>query len=165
LQEGERGVESRWGRPRGPAFLFRRPGRRCSLQEIRMTAQVLIDTTADSEVPTDLERLQGAWVSVSGRREAEFIISGYLFAVRFKDGDTYLGMFRLGLEDRPRTMDMRIDEGPAHHRGKIARCIYELDGDGFRWCTGEPGQEKRLEDFPPEDSPKYLCLHFRREPG
>jgi uncharacterized protein (TIGR03067 family) len=130
-----------------------------------MTAQALIDVVVEQEVPTDLERLQGAWVSVSGRREAEFIVSGYLFAVRFKDGDTYLGTFRLGPEERPRTMDMRIDEGPAHHRGKIARCIYEVEGDTLRWCPGEPGAEERLKDFPAENAPKYLSMRFRREPG
>ncbi len=130
-----------------------------------MTAQALIDAVVEQEFPTDLEQLQGAWVSVSGRRPAEFIISGYLFAVRFRDGDTYLGTFRLGPEERPRTMDMRIDEGPAHHRGKIARCIYELDGDTLRWCPAEPGVEERLKDFPSENAPRYLCMRFRREPG
>jgi uncharacterized protein (TIGR03067 family) len=127
-----------------------------------MTAQAL-DTTAENEVLTDLERLQGAWASVAGRRDAEFIVSGYLFAVRFKDGDTYLGTFRLDSQQQPRAMDMRIDEGPAHHRGKMTRCIYELEGETLRWCAGEPGDEERPNAFPSENTRKYLCLRFRRE--
>ncbi len=127
-----------------------------------MTAQA-IDTAAENEVLTDLERLQGAWLSTGGRRQAEFIVSGYLFAVRFTDGDIYLGTFRLDPQQQPRTMDMRIDEGPAQHRGKIARCIYELENDTLRWCTGEPGEEERPKAFPPENAQKYLCLRFRRD--
>ncbi len=129
-----------------------------------MTAQA-IDVAAENEVLTDLERLQGAWEFVAGRREAEFIFSGYLFAVRFKDGDTYLGTFRLDPQQQPKTMDMRIDEGPDRHRGKIARCIYELAGDTLRWCTGDPGTEERPGTFPEENAPKYLSLRLRREPG
>jgi uncharacterized protein (TIGR03067 family) len=130
-----------------------------------MTAQAAIDPAVENEVLTDLERLQGAWLSTGGRRQAEFIVSGYLFAVRFQDGDTYLGTFRLGPEQQPRAMDMLIDEGPARHRGKIARCIYELEDDTLRWCTGEPGAEERPAAFPPENAPKYLSLRFRRLPG
>jgi uncharacterized protein (TIGR03067 family) len=127
-----------------------------------MTADVLADTAVGNEVETDLERLQGTWVSVCGRREAEFIIGGYLFAVRFKSGEVYLGSFRLDTERQPKTMDMHIDEGPDRHRGKIARCIYELDGEKFRWCPAEPGKEERLTAFPPENDPRYLCLTYRR---
>jgi uncharacterized protein (TIGR03067 family) len=129
-----------------------------------MAAQVVIDVAVELETRTDLELLQGTWVSVTGRRVAEFVISDYLFAVRFQDGDVYLGTFRLDPDARPRTMDMRIDEGPARHRGKIARCIYELDSLTLRWCPAEPGREERLAAFPAESDPRYLHLVFRREP-
>jgi uncharacterized protein (TIGR03067 family) len=84
--------------------------------------------------------------------------------MRFQGGDTYLGTFRLGPDQQPKAMDVRIDEGPARHRGKIARCIYELDGDDLRWCPAEPGVEERPPAFPPENSPKHLCVRFRRQP-
>jgi uncharacterized protein (TIGR03067 family) len=173
LQVGEREVESAkvscsWPAPglrhgHSP-LLSAGPKAGFECEDTDMTAQAL-DPAAENEVLTDLERLQGAWESVAGRREAEFIFSGYLFAVRFKDGDTYLGTFRLDPQQQPRTMDMRIDEGPAHHRGKMARCIYEVADDTLRWCTGEPGAEERPKDFPMENTPKYLSLRLRREPG
>jgi uncharacterized protein (TIGR03067 family) len=119
--------------------------------------------TAVTELASDLELLQGTWVSVSGRRQAEFVISGYLFAFRFQESETYLGTFRLGLENQPRAMDMRIDEGPARHRGKIARCIYVLNGDELRWCPAEPGAEERLTSFPPIVDSRFLSMVFRRE--
>src|SRR5205085_1527111 len=83
----------------------------------------------------DLELLQGVWNSVSGRRPAEFLVSGTHVTVHFADGAIYLGSFELNSAESPRTMDVRIDEGPPHHKGLVALCIYELDGDVLRWCT------------------------------
>ena len=110
----------------------------------------------------DLEQLQGAWVSAFGRRQSELLIAGRLFTVRFADGEVYMGAFQLNVSAWPKAIDMRVDEGPARHKGKIALCIYELDGDLLRWCPTEPGHEKRLKAFPPENDPKYLYTEFRR---
>jgi uncharacterized protein (TIGR03067 family) len=121
------------------------------------------EPAADGAARTDLEGLQGAWGSVSGRRAAELLVCGGRFAVRFKDGDIYMGTFDLAPAARPRTMEMCIDEGPARHKGKTALCIYELDGDTLRWCAAEPGQTERLTAFPAGDDPRFLGLVFRRE--
>jgi uncharacterized protein (TIGR03067 family) len=107
--------------------------------------------------------LQGAWFSFSGRREAEFLISGNRFTVRFADGDIYMGAFELHSTALPKLMEMRIEEGPARHKGKTTLCIYELDDGTMRWCTGSPGNAERLTAFPAEDAPDYLCLRLRRE--
>lgn len=109
------------------------------------------------------DELQGAWFSFSGRREAEFLISGNRFTIRFADGDIYMGVFELHPSALPRRMAMRVDEGPARHKGKTAWCIYEVDGRSLRWCAVSPGQADRLPAFPAEDDPQYLCLRFRRE--
>jgi hypothetical protein len=60
-------------------------------------------------------------------------------------------------------MDVRIEEGPAQHRGQTALCIYELKGDVLRWCTAGPGREERPTAFPAEEDHHYLCMVFRRE--
>src|SRR5215831_7193002 len=99
---------------------------------------------ADVDAQADLEQLQGAWTSVFGRREADLLVAGRLFTVRFADGEVYMGAFQLNLAAWPKAIDMRVDEGPARHKGKIALCVYELDGDLLRWCATEPGREKRL---------------------
>jgi len=109
------------------------------------------------------DELQGAWFSSSGRREAELLISGNRFTVRFADGDIYMGAFELHAATVPKVMAMHIAEGPARHKGKTTWCIYELDGRMLRWCAGSPGQMERLLAFPVEDDPQYLCLRFRRE--
>jgi uncharacterized protein (TIGR03067 family) len=110
----------------------------------------------------DAEAIQGAWMSVAGRRQAELLVSGTRFAVHFADGDIYMGTFTLGSEGWPGTMDLCIDEGPRKHKGQTALCIYELDGDQMRWCTASPGQAGRPASFV-EDDPLHLCLVFRRE--
>jgi uncharacterized protein (TIGR03067 family) len=117
----------------------------------------------EGEAGADLEELQGAWVSVSGRRPGEFLIAGSHFTIRFQDGTIYMGAFELGPGAWLKTMDMRIDEGPARHQGKTALCIYELAGGALCWCAAEPGKGERPGAFPPEDDPHYLVLRFRRE--
>ncbi len=112
--------------------------------------------------PTDLDVLQGAWYSIGGRREAELLVSGKHFAFRFADGDIYIGVFELDLHAAPKTMDMRIDDGPVQHKGKTALCLYELDGVHLRWCATSPGRE-RLTAFPAADHEQSLVMIFRRE--
>lgn len=116
----------------------------------------------EADLHADLQRLQGTWVTVAGRREAELLVAGKLFTFRFKDGEVYMGAFWLDPRGRPRSMDMRIDEGPAKHRAKVALCVYELDGAYLRWCPTEPGTIQRLTDFPAEDDPTHLSLVFHR---
>ena len=117
---------------------------------------------AEADLHTDLQNLQGTWITIAGRREAELLVAGKLFTFRFKDADVYMGAFWLDPRGRPRAMDMRIDEGPSKHRAKVALCVYELDGAHLRWCPTEPGTTERLTDFPAEDDPNYLSLLFRR---
>jgi uncharacterized protein (TIGR03067 family) len=108
------------------------------------------------------ERLQGRWVFMSGIREAELLIMGNLYTVRFKNGDAYRGRFTLDPTHKPKSMDMRIIEGPARHLGKVARAIYALDGKHLIWCPNKPGLEEPLPFFPPPDDQEHLCIVFRR---
>jgi uncharacterized protein (TIGR03067 family) len=122
------------------------------------------DEPTPSTRPTrsDAEALQGAWMSVAGRRPAELLVCGSRFAVHFADGDIYIGSFTLGTEGWPGTMDLTIEEGPSRHKGQLALCIYEMDGEVMRWCTASPGQPERPRVFAEHD-PLHLCLVFRRE--
>jgi len=106
--------------------------------------------------------LQGAWLALGGRRQAELLISGDRFTIHFVDGAIYMGTFAVGGPGRPRTLDMHIQEGPPHHRGLTALCIYELLDDVMRWCTAPPGAGERPRDFA-ESDPRGLSLVFRRE--
>lgn len=112
---------------------------------------------------SELAQLQGVWTSLGGKRPAELMIAGNLFTIKFLDGALYMGTFEIDLDETPRTMDMRVDEGPIKHRGNIALCIYELNGDRLRWSPGQPGSDERPAGFCDEDDPNGLCLLFRRE--
>jgi uncharacterized protein (TIGR03067 family) len=108
------------------------------------------------------EKLQGRWVYMAGPREAELLIMGNLFTVRFKNGEVYRGKFTLRPMHRPRGMDMRITEGPERHLNKIARAIYALDGKHLIWCANKPGLEQPPPFFPPPGDTEHLCIVFRR---
>ena len=64
----------------------------------------------------DGERLQGVWSFVSGKREAELLISGDHFTMRFRTGDIYVGRLTVDPTHKPRAMDLVIEDGPAHFR-------------------------------------------------
>jgi uncharacterized protein (TIGR03067 family) len=106
----------------------------------------------------DAEILQGAWESVAGERPAELLVAGNRFAVRFRDGPVYMGDFALEPDVEPKTIVMRIEEGPAHHRGKCARCLYDLDGHTLRWWLPEPGMSEQPTTLPGAGDPRYLYM-------
>jgi len=126
------------------------------------TLNELLVLPADPEARMDLERLQGTWASVEGRREAEFTFAGRQFTVRFKDGDVYTGVFDLVPDERPRTMIMWIHDGPAKHLGLTVMCIYDVCGDELRWCPSQPGADDPPAEFPPADDNRFLCTLLRR---
>ena len=83
--------------------------------------------------------------------------------MRFLDGDLYMGTFTLNPKVSPKTMEMRIEEGPTNHQGKMVRCLYDLAPDALRWCAPEPGSNERLGSFPSPQDKHYLSLLCRRE--
>jgi len=111
---------------------------------------------------SDLERLQGAWITVAGQRQAELLFSGHHVTMHLGDGRIYMGTFTLGAPGRVASLDILVEEGPEKHRGLPVHCIYELDGDTLRWCNASPGRVEPPTAFD-EHNPHLLCLMFRRE--
>ncbi len=110
---------------------------------------------------SDLDLLQGSWVTVEGPKEARFLVCGERYAFEYVGGDIYMGTFVLDPHTGPKRMDMWIDEGPAAHKGLLTHCIYQLDGELLRWCPARPGSDRRLTAFPSVSDAKYLSLVFR----
>jgi uncharacterized protein (TIGR03067 family) len=121
-----------------------------------------LDQVREEAARKDRQRLQGVWIFVSGKREAELVITGDHFTMRFRNGDVYVGRLTVDPTHKPRAMDLVIEEGPEHYRGKRALAIYEFDSDHLIWCPSAPGQD-RLRAFPPEDDHGHLCIIFRRQ--
>jgi uncharacterized protein (TIGR03067 family) len=110
----------------------------------------------------DLDELQGVWVSVAGPREARLVVCGSRYTFELSTGDVYMGVIALEPDESPCRMDMRVEEGPARHRGQTAFCIYHLEGGVLRWCPTRPGAGMRLTNFPSVDDDRYLSMVFRR---
>ena len=60
------------------------------------------DVAREAAIQRDKERLQGTWNFVSGLREAQMLIAGDHFTVKFKNGDIYLGVYTLDPTAKPR---------------------------------------------------------------
>lgn len=114
-------------------------------------------TAAGPATRTDLELLQGVWVSVAGPREARLLVAGNRYTFEFVGGDLYMGVIELADGE----MVMRIEEGPADYRGQATHCLYHVEGDVLRWCPGRPGSGRRPSTFPSVDDPRYLSIVFR----
>src|SRR5687767_1354919 len=87
----------------------------------RRRAMPAVAKAAPAAIRADLEQLQGVWQSVAGPKEARFLIAGHRFAFEFVGGDLYMGTFELAPDG---LMDMKVEEGPADHKGHIAPCLY-----------------------------------------
>ncbi len=107
---------------------------------------------------TDLDQLQGTWLSVAGPCEARLLIAGRRFTFEFVGGELYMGTIQLA----DGHMDMFIEEGPPDYKGQDALCLIQLDGGVLRWCPGKPGSGRRHSSFPSVDDARYLSFVFRR---
>ena len=111
-----------------------------------------------AQSPSDLDQLQGAWTSVAGPCEARLLVCGNRYSFEFLGGDIYMGTLEFG----PDGMEMRIEVGPEDHYGKVAQCLFRLEGGVLRWCPGRPGSNRRPSSFPLVDDPRYLSFVFRQ---
>ena len=103
------------------------------------------------------------WIYLLAAAPVGITFLHYLIALRFPNGDIYLGVYEVDPAATPPAMDMTIDDGPDQYRGMTALCLYELDGDTLRWSPNEPGNPRRHAAFPPEDQGKWPTLRFRRD--
>jgi hypothetical protein len=112
----------------------------------------------ESQVQSDLDLLQGSWTSVAGPCDARLLVCGNRYTFEFLGGDIYMGILDIG----PEGMDMRIEAGPRDQEGKVAHCLFRLEGGVLRWCPGRPGSGRRPTSFPLVDDPRYLSFVFRQ---
>ena len=84
----------------------------------------------------DRERLQGVWDFFSGHREAQLLIQGEHFTVRFKNGPIYMGTFTLDPTRKPKTIDMVITDGPGAFRWVSGRSWSTIPPDSTSASSG-----------------------------
>jgi uncharacterized protein (TIGR03067 family) len=128
-----------------------------------MSSATSAATDTQTALVNGLQELQGAWLSIAGRRKGNFLITGNRFTFEFQSGEIYKGTLSVDATPDPRHMDMQIEEGPEKHKGKLTRCIYQLeDEDTMHWCPAAPGVAERLSWFPTVRDERYLSMVFRR---
>lgn len=131
-----------------------------------LSSPLMVSEPVATLILEEREKLQGAWVFDNGDKKAQLLIAGNHFAVKLGRSRIYMGTFDIDPTTQPRAMDMLVEQGPVQHSGKIALCIYELEGDRLRFCAAEPGDEDRLTAFPDSEALKKfegLCATFVRE--
>jgi len=118
--------------------------------------------TPEARTRTDVDQLQGSWSTLAGHKEARLLVAGRRFAFEFVGEQVFFGTFSLDVSTNPKRMDMLIEEGPDEDRGKLAHCIYHIEGEVLRWCPTKPGSPKRLAAFPGVDDHRYFSMVFRQ---
>ena len=71
---------------------------------------------------------------------------------------TLKAAFKAYPDKKPKAFDMTPEDGP--HKGETIKGIYEITGDEFRVCHGNPGQERPTE-FSGKDDDKLLVVWKR----
>ena len=127
-----------------------------------MLLEIDRERVREEKARIDRERLQGRWVALSGQRADQMYVEDDQFTLTFRNGDVYSGTLTLDPTQRPRAVDLQIEEGPSHYVNKSSQAIYECDGDHLSFAPGRPGTDTRPRAFPPEVDVTQLCLVFRR---
>lgn len=139
------------------------------LAAIGLAAVAVADDAADKK---DKEKLQGTWTAVSGEKEGKddpeakehaLVFEGDKFTVKRGDKVVVRGTFKIDASKSPKTMDIEISEGPEDVKGKTAKAIYALDGDGLAWCVAEPGSGDRPEKLATKEGVKHMLVKLKRE--
>src|SRR5262249_25654996 len=73
------------------------------------------------------------------------------------------GTFKVDSSQKPKSIDMRIEEGHDEHQGLTSWGIYELEGDELTWCFDEPGSGKRPKAFVTEEGTSIQLVKLKRE--
>jgi uncharacterized protein (TIGR03067 family) len=119
----------------------------------------------------DLDSLQGTWVmaglEVEGKQVPEEKITGTTLTIK---GDRYIVKvkdtahevtIKLDPAKKPKAIDMYFPDGP--ELPKLAKGIYEVDGDTFKICRAQaPGQD-RPREFVTETNTGRFIVTWKRQ--
>jgi uncharacterized protein (TIGR03067 family) len=125
--------------------------------------------TSGDDAKSDLATLKGTWVRELDGKTFILLFNGENYALINEftpERATATGTVTIDPTKKPRRIDIKVADGTgtgAKHKGKTARCIYQLDGDTLRFCSNRPGLEGYPEQFPDkEGGDKYFYFVFKR---
>jgi uncharacterized protein (TIGR03067 family) len=101
----------------------------------------------------ELKRFEAKWrfvsIEIEGRPVPEEVFQEDSLELKGKKytltihGKTTSGAFKIDPTTKPKAIDITITDGPA--KDKVAKGIYELDGDTQRLCVAAPGKQRPTE--------------------
>jgi uncharacterized protein (TIGR03067 family) len=129
-----------------------------------LSLAVLVLLAADSPpdaVKKDLDRLQGTWLLVSGKRDgqtipeevvkkATLVVEGNRYKISDDVGTAAEGTFAIDPGKSPKWLDATPSAGPT--KGKTWLGIYTVEGNIHKACIAPPGKERPREFASPEGS-------------
>lgn len=107
---------------------------------------LLAAQSGGGDASSDSKKLQGTWKMVSGEKDgkeipedviksARLVIKGDKHYVKVGE-ELFVGTHKLDATTKPKSIDAMDTEGPG--KGKTMLGIYEIKGDEFKVCFGEP---------------------------
>jgi RNA polymerase sigma factor (sigma-70 family) len=124
---------------------------------------------AEEKPKSDKERLQGKWVPVSAEEEGKkvpeeeikaknfvMVFAGDKMTLPMKD-DTREVEYKLDPAKKPKEIDVAIE------KGKVAKGIYELDGDTLKLCIEKDPDGERPAKFATDGTTHVLIVLKRKK--
>lgn len=132
----------------------------------------------DDPPKTDLDRLQGAWLSVSIVSDGKVILDeksppkeGPVTKLEYK-GDKWLikagdkvfatGVVKINSNKKPKEIDILDESGSKNEQTKLG--IFEIDGDTYKSCLAPAGKPRPTEFISKEGSGHSLVISKRAKP-
>jgi uncharacterized protein (TIGR03067 family) len=134
------------------------------------TLTIAIAQAQSDAAKTDLAKLQGEWVMVSGSRDGQMLATNIVAnSRRIAKGNEMTvtvggqllmqATFTIDPARKPKNIDYAINHGP--HMGQTELGIYEIDGDTIKFCFAIPGEE-RPADFTTKMGDKRTFSTWKR---
>jgi uncharacterized protein (TIGR03067 family) len=118
---------------------------------------------AADDQKSDLERIQGSWLTTGIEVDGQKAVPPATIKTRFKDKnysqsadgkEVETGAFALDDSKNPKTIDFKIETGP--DAGKDQAGIYKFDGEELILCVARPGDKTRPKSFETKDTEAFL---------
>jgi uncharacterized protein (TIGR03067 family) len=154
-----------------PTEFATKTGGRLALYVLRRQAD---DKSKDKPAPKaadDKDKLQGTWAWVEAERagkkadadefkDFKMVFRGEKLSVD-PDGENREGTFKLDPTQKPKTIDLILQDGP--EKGKTIRGIYSLEGDTLKLCFNDQGDQDRPTDFTSKEGSRLVVVTLRRQ--
>jgi len=124
----------------------------------------------------DLDKLQGAWLTVSLVSDGKTVVDenlppkpgpttkvvyeGNEWKVKVGDKIVATGLIKVDSTKIPKELDVLDESGMKNDKTKLA--IYELEGDTFRYCIALAGKPRPV-DFSSKEGSGHALIVSRRE--